>query len=151
QPVQLFGGLLKAHRAWAEVQGPVRFDAGRPVPPVEQMAGRQLLYSLYKSVRTGNVVERQIVMEAGWVEQAGNLGMAEQRLQLRAEVDVGAAAMQVERLDPHSIPRQYQPPAGFGPQPDSKHAPQAREALDIPFEKSLEHDFAVAARLEPVT
>src|SRR5712671_3070904 len=114
------------------------------------MAGRQLLYTFDKGVRTGNVVERKIVMQAGEIESAWNLVVAEQRLQLRAKVDVGAAAMHVERLDPQAISRQYQPPAGFRPKSKRKHASQTREALNVPFEKSLEYDFGVAAGQEAV-
>ena len=133
-----------------EVQGPVGIDPGRAIPPLEQMSGRQLLDAVHQRMRTGNVIERQVVVQAGEIEGAWDLGVAEERFQLRAEVDIGAAPMEVKRLDPQTVPRQHETPARLRPEPDGKHAPQTREALDIPLLERVQNDFGVAMSPEPM-
>ena len=95
----------------------------RRKPTAKQMARWQLFDSVHQGIRTGNVIKREIVVQACKIELARNLGVPKQRLQLRAEVDVGAAPVQIKLFDPQAIPRQYQPTARFGPESYREHSP----------------------------
>src|SRR5260370_42271880 len=98
------------------------------------MARRQFFDALHQSVWTGNIVEREIVMQAGEIECAGNLRMAKQGLQFRAEVYVGAPPVKVKWLDPQPVPRQHQGAARFRPEPHPAHDPRTWKAVDVPLE-----------------
>ena len=131
---KLFGSLGQRPAARLEIGEPIRLDAGQAVLPLEQMAGRKLLDSRNQRVGAGNVVQRKIVMKPGRIERAGNLAVAEERFELRAEVDVRAAPMQVKGLDADPVPAQHQTSGRLAPERDGEHPAKAREAAHIPLE-----------------
>src|SRR5262249_43210944 len=149
--IQCISGILDGRWLWPEIQRPVGIDPGCAIPPLEQMSGRKLLDSLDQGMWAGYVVQRQVITEAGNIERAWNLGMDEQSLQLGAEVDFRAPAMQVERLDSEPIPAQYQAFGGLTPESQGEHSAKPGETVHIPLEKGLKSDFRIATRLEPMT
>src|SRR5256885_2164466 len=91
QRVQLFLGFFQTTGTWAEIERPIGFDAGYSIPPVQHVTGRQLFDALHQRVRTRNVIQCEVIMQPDGIERTGNLVVPEQRLELRAEVDVRPA------------------------------------------------------------
>src|SRR5665213_907405 len=77
--------------------------------------------------------------------------MNQDGLQLRTEVQIVAAARDVQRLDPHAIASQNQPVVALAPQRNRKHSPQPRETLRVPLQKRIQNRFGVAVRVETIS
>ena len=77
--------------------------------------------------------------------------MLQDRLQLRAEIQIVAAAVDVQRLDAHAVARQHQ--ALFATRVHSATANMPRKpakAVRVPLQKGVQNRFRVAVRLEAV-
>src|SRR4030081_203237 len=77
--------------------------------------------------------------------------MAEDRLHLRAEVDVASAARVVGGFYSHGVWGKNQPLTGFAPDREGEHSAQSFDAGCVPFDERAKHDFGVAGRGELVT
>ena len=70
--------------------------------------------------------------------------MLQDGLQFRAEIDVVAAAVVVERLDAHAVARQHQALARLGPEGHGEHSAQPRETGRVPLQERVQHRLGVA-------
>src|SRR5205809_352334 len=96
----------------------------------------------------GHIVECQVITKSGEVESARDLWVAEQRLQLRAKIQIGASPMHVQRLDSEAVATEYQAFGGLTPEAQGEHPAKAREAVHIPLKERLESDFGIATCCE---
>src|SRR5262245_50081003 len=115
------------------------------------MPWRELLDTLNQRMGTGHIVQRQVVSQTLKIQSAGNLGMTKQGLQLRTKIDIGAATIHVQRLNPEAIPAQYQTPGGLPPERQGEHTPKPREAVHIPLKEGLKGHFSVTTCLKTMT
>ncbi len=77
--------------------------------------------------------------------------MNQDGLQFRAEVQVVAAARDVQRFDPHAIASQHQAAVGLTPQRHREHPAQPRETLRVPLQERIQNRFGVAAGAEAIS
>lgn len=90
------------------------------------------------------------MVQRGEINVSLDFGVRKNGLQLGAENNVIAPAMNIQRLDTHSVARQDQPFLSGGPQRDRKHAVEPPEALRVPSEEGLQYYFCIAAGREGV-
>ncbi len=133
-----------------EVEFPVGLLVDASAPPFHPLAGRQLLDTFHHGVRTGNVVEREIVMQARAADVTVEFGVQQDGLHLGAEVEVATAMRDVERLDAHAVADEHQAALRLGPEGGGEHAAQARERVGVPFEEGSQDGFGIAGRVETV-
>ena len=76
--------------------------------------------------------------------------MRQDRLQLRAEVQLIATARDVQRLDANSVARQHQAPAEFVQMRDREHAAQLLETGGVPLQESMQNGLGIAVGVERV-
>ena len=131
-------------------QAPPRFDARPPVAPIQQMPGRHFSYSLDQRPLAGNVVDRKVLIERLQVQPPRNLGVLQDRLEFRPEVDIVAAPVVVQRLDAHAVADQHQPPFRFPPQRHREHSAESFEASRVPLLEPAKHGLGIAVGPEPV-
>ena len=112
-------------------------------------AGGSLYTSLEHGPRLGHVAEREVLLDRLGLDDADQVRMREQRLQLGAEQQhpVGQDR-EVHRLDAESVAREEQRLAIAIPQREREHAAKARDARLAPFLPRVHDDLGVAARAE---
>lgn len=77
--------------------------------------------------------------------------MNEDRLQFRAEENVGTVMRDVQRFDTQPVAAENQAAPRFRPHGKSKHAAQPGKAFQVPFEERMQDNLRVAAGLETVS
>src|SRR5262249_3470905 len=142
---------VRALRPSSELQTPVRLAARPAILPFHPVAGGELLNSLDHRVSSGNVVEREIVVEGGKVERAFDPRLLEDGLQFGTKVEVVPLRVNIERLDAQAIARQHQALFRWNPYGQSEHAAQPRKTFNVPLPKREQHRFGVASGSEAVT
>src|SRR5260370_23742432 len=112
------------------------------------MSRRELLDASHQRVRAGNIVQREVILQAGEIQLARKFRMSENSFQFRAEIQLSATQVKIQRLDSETIARENQSLGILRPNRESKHATQAREAILVPAQKSAQNDLGVAVALE---
>src|SRR5579872_4190052 len=79
-----------------------------------------------------------------------DIRMLQNRFQFGTEIKVAAMLAVVQRLDPDSVARQYQPLARLAPQRQGKHSAQSRQARRVQFPKRGQYRLRIALRAEPM-
>ena len=149
QAIELvLGGLESEIVARLEFQAPISVCAYFPFAPLEPLAGRKLLDAFDQRIGAGNVVEREVVIEALEIQAPLDFGMLEDGLELGAEIEVAAAAAKVERLDAHAVAGEQQAFLGGLPEGQREHAAEALEAGGVPLQQAAEDHFGVATGVE---
>src|SRR6185437_8927013 len=149
QEIQLlFGRLQSPTRIFMQRHTPEYFRPDFSVPPFEKVSGRQLLDSVHQSPRAWHKIHGQKTIEPSHAELPVHFRMDQNCLEFGTEEDVVIQAADVKRLYAHPIARQNQPLFRLAPQRDGKHSAEPREALCIPFEKSVKNYFGVTVGME---
>ena len=146
---RVFESRKSAVIEWVCLPVAVRRDLS--IVPGEKVSGQQLENASGQCVRSGDVVETKVSVQGVQVDAAADLRVAEDRLHLRAEVDVASAAGIVERLDSHAVAGQNQSLTGFAPHGEGKHSAQFFDAGCVPLHEGVKNDFGVAGGSESVT
>ena len=130
---------------------PVAVRRDLSVVPGKKVSGQELEDAFGERVRSGDVVEAEVGVEGVEVDVAADLGMAEDRLHLRTEVNILSAARVVERFDSHAITGENESLTGFAPDSEREHSAQFFDAGCVPLDEGVKDDFSVAGGGELVT
>jgi hypothetical protein len=116
----------------------------------EQVPGGELAHRAEHRPRGEHGAARQVLLQRGRVEAAGQVGQREERLQLGREREPPVVERVDERLDPERVAGEDEPAARAVPQREREHPAQpgdeARPALLV----QVDDDLRVAARAQPV-
>src|SRR5450755_683287 len=152
ETIQLcLGRLRRPALSLAAWQAPVAVSSSRAAPPLQPVARKQFLNALHQGPRCGYIVKRQITIQTMGAQPALDLGVNQNRLQFRAEVQVLAADREVQRLDPHAIASQDEATVRLPPERHREHPPQPREALRVPLEEGIQQRFGVASGAKAIS
>src|SRR6266851_10122798 len=143
--LRAFQGLLLLG---LEAQAPIRFDLEVSVLPFQQVSRREFLDAAHQRVRAGNIVQREVILQAGEIQLARKFRMSENGFQFRAEIQLSATQVKIQRLDSETIARENQSPGILRPNRERKNAAKAREAILVPAQKSAQNYFGVAVGFE---
>ena len=151
--IELRGGVFKGRPRAVIVRVclPIAVRRDLSIVPGEKVSGQELENTVGECVGSGNVVEAEIGVEGVEVDAAPDLGVAEDRLHLRAEVDVPSAARVVEGFDSHAVAGENESLTGFAPDSEGEHSAQFFDAGRVPLDEGVKNDFGVAGGGELVT
>ena len=124
-------------------QVPSRGDASLLVH--EQVSGQQLVYAFEERLLTREITGSEQLRKTALVRLRLNETTRENRLDLGAEDEPIVADGPVERLDPQSIAREQQPPAGGVPDGEREHAAEAVNTVVPPLLVRVDNRLGIAA------
>src|ERR1700730_3251864 len=116
QTIQLlFGGIQGPAFRWAKWQTPVRIRSYLTIAPFQPATWRKLFDAVDQGPRTGNIVQRQVTIQARKADAAFNFRVSENRFEFRAEEKIFALVADVQRLNTHTVACQDNALLGFTP------------------------------------
>src|SRR5215471_3142115 len=95
------------------MESPPRLRAHFTVLPFEKVTRGQLLDAEKQGALAPNIVQGQVLLEGGHIQDPADLVMLEDRLHFRSEVQVPPAPAEIEGLNAHPVARQNQPSVGL--------------------------------------
>ncbi len=151
QPVQLFLRRLQRipARSLARQLPPSLYPALARAP-FEQVPRRHLSNSFDQRPIARHVVDRKKPVQRPLIQPPRNVAVLQNRLEFAPKVQIVAAAVVIQRLDPHPVARQHQPLPGLRPQRHPEHSSHPLEACRVPLHKCPQHRLGVTLRSEPV-
>src|SRR3954469_21466004 len=102
-------------------------------------------------MRAGNIVETEVGIQRTQVDVARDLGMTQNGLKLRSEVDVLLITGIVERLNAHAVPRKNEASPRLLPNSEGKHSAKLLNTRGVPLHKRVENYFRIAGGVESVS
>src|SRR6516225_2663467 len=117
---------------------PVLLHLDFSVFPFQEVAWRQLFNALNQGVRTGHVVQSEIIMKSSEIQFARQIGVHKERFQLGAEINLLPSFADIERFHPKPVASENEPFFVCGPDCSRKHAMQAGKTALVPLQKSMQ-------------